>query len=125
LRHFERHFRRHCPAFRLSRRQSHSRSLKEKQPMQSILHAATPWGYCCQVIDNGEIVREYSAGNCGRDSQAVVAPGSPDTVQLAQLKRWAEQTARDIADEWAIPPDQIAYAPDLEAELRESSTPAH
>ncbi len=32
--------------------------------MQFVIYAATRCGYRVQVIDGGEIVHEYSAGNC-------------------------------------------------------------
>jgi len=42
--------------------------------MKTIIYAATRCGYCVQVIDGGEVVYEYAAGNCRTESQAVIAP---------------------------------------------------
>lgn len=85
--------------------------------MQSIIYAATRWGYSVQVIDGGRVVHEYTAGNCWKESQTVIAPSSPNAVNLRQLKRWAKQTAEEIAGERGI--SAVAYDPDLEAALKE------
>ena len=87
--------------------------------MRSVIYAATDCGYCVQVIDGGEIVHEYTAGNHQRESQTFVDRRSPQAVRLSQLKRWAKQTAREIAKERGIPADRITFDPDLEAQLKE------
>ncbi len=87
--------------------------------MQIVIYAATRLGYCVQVIDGGEIVHEYSAGNCGKESQTIVAPRSPNAVALSQLRRWAAQTARVIAKERGI--SQVQHDADLEADLKEQN----
>jgi hypothetical protein len=84
--------------------------------MPSVLYAATRYGYCVQVIDGGQIVDEYSAGNCWQESSSVIDPSCPHAVPVPQLKHWAKQTAREIARERKIPAKQIAYDPDLETE---------
>ena len=85
--------------------------------MPSVIYAATRWGYSVQVIDGGQAVYEYTAGNCWKESQTVIAPGSPNAVNLRQLKHWAKQTAGEIAGERGIA--AVAYDPDLEAALKE------
>jgi hypothetical protein len=87
--------------------------------MQSVIYAATRYGYGVQVIDGGEFVHEYTAGNCQQESQAVVALSSLNVVKLAQLRRWAKQTAGEIAQERNIPPCRVEYDAGLEATLRE------
>ena len=82
--------------------------------MQSVSYAATRYGYCVQVLDGGQVVHEYSAGNCWQESQTVIAPVSQNAVKLRQLKRWAKQTAGEIAKERGIPAKQIEYDLDLE-----------
>jgi hypothetical protein len=89
--------------------------------MRSIIYAATKIGYCVQVIENGEIVHEYAAGNHQNESQIVIDPQSPNAVKLTQLKRWARQTAKEIAAERGIPSDWVDYDSDLEAPLKEKS----
>lgn len=87
--------------------------------MQNVIYAATVFGYCVQVIDKGQIVHEYAAGNCWNESQAVNDPKSPGAARLSQIKRWAKQTAREIAKERGIPANRIEYDPDLETAIRE------
>jgi hypothetical protein len=84
--------------------------------MPTVLYAATKHGYCVQVIDGGQVVDEYTAGNCWQESQTVIDPSSPHAVPMPQLKHWARQTAREIARERGIPTKQIEYDPDLETE---------
>jgi hypothetical protein len=69
------------------------------------------------VIDDGTVIYEYTAGNCQIESKAVIDPGSPVAVSRSQLRRWAKETADQIAEERGIPTNQIEYDPDLEAEL--------
>jgi len=85
--------------------------------MQAVHYAATRLGYCVQVVDNGQIVDEFSTGNSRHDSQVVVDAGSPGAVSLRQLRRWAKQTAGEIAEERGI--ERVQYDPDLEADLNE------
>jgi len=85
--------------------------------MRSVIHAATDQGYCVQVIDGGEVVYEYTAGNHQKESQTFVDPRSPNAVTLRQLKRWAKQTAGEIAKERGIPAHRIGYDADLETQL--------
>jgi hypothetical protein len=87
--------------------------------MQFVIYAVTLYGYRVQVIEDGEIVHEYSAGNCVKESQTVIDPSSPNAVTLRQLNRWAKQTAGEIAKEHRIPADRISYDTDLEEQLRE------
>ena len=89
--------------------------------MQNVIYAATVLGYCIQVIDSGKIIHEYAAGNCWNESQTVIAPKSPGAAKLSQIKRWAVQTAKEIAKERGIPSKRIEYDPDLEASLNEQS----
>ena len=85
--------------------------------MQTVIYAATRYGYCVQVIDGGDIVYEYTAGNCQQESQTVIAPRSRNAVRLSQLKRWAKQTAGEIAKERGI--TRVEFDADLEATLKE------
>jgi len=85
--------------------------------MKSVIYAASDCGYCVQVIDGGQTIYEYTAGNHQGDSQTFVNPRSPNSVRLRQLKRWAKQTADQIAEERGIPANQIEYDPDLETQL--------
>lgn len=87
--------------------------------MQNVIYAATRYGYAVQVVDGSEVSYEYSAGNHRLDSQATTVPGSPNAVRMRQLRRWAKQTAGEIAKAQGIPAKQVEYDPDLEATLKE------
>ena len=87
--------------------------------MPSVIYAVTKLGYGVQVVDRGGIAFEYTAGNHRMESQTVVDPRSPNAVKLSQLRRWAKQTAGEIALARGIPASRIEYDPDLEATLKE------
>ena len=82
--------------------------------MRTIAFAATRYGYCVQVIDDGMVVYEYTAGNCQTESKAVIDPDSSVAVSRSQLRRWAKQTADQIAEERGVPLSRVEYDPDLE-----------
>jgi hypothetical protein len=87
--------------------------------MQNVIYAATTYGYAVQVLDGSEVSFEYSAGNHRLDSQATTVLGSPNAVRLRQLRRWARQTAGEIAKAQGIPVKQVEYDADLESTLKE------
>lgn len=89
--------------------------------MQSVSYAATRWGYAVQVIESGQIVYEYSGGNCWKESTTTIDPGLGHTVPLYRLKVWARQTASEIARERGIAPVHVWHDPDLEAQLQEEN----
>jgi len=96
------------------------RFLCNREPtMQSVIYAATRYGYAVQVANGGEIVHEYTAGNHRMESQTVTSPRSPNAVKLRQLRRWARQTANEIAQNQGVPADRVEYDTDLEATLKE------
>ena len=79
--------------------------------MQSVNYAATQYGYCVQVLDGGQVVHEYSAGNCWQESQTVIAPGSPNAVKLRQLKRWANRRRGRLPKSGASQPSRSNTTP--------------
>ena len=87
--------------------------------MQTVTYAATRYGYSVQVVDGGEIVHEYTAGNHQFESQVVTSPRSRNAVKLSQLRRWAKQTACEVATERGIPSNRVEYDANLEATLKE------
>ena len=93
--------------------------------MQTVIYAATKYGYAVQVVDGGEVVDEYTAGNHQLESQAVTTPRSRNSVKLSQLRRWAKQTAGEIAEKRGVPASQVEYDADLEAALKESEAEYH
>jgi hypothetical protein len=52
----------------------------------------------CIDMNDGHPVEDYVAGNGYGDSQAVVEPERG--VGLEQMREWAEQTAREMAEEY-------------------------
>ena len=85
--------------------------------MPNVIYAATRFGYCVQVIDGGDIVYEYTAGNHQGNRKPMWTLVRPNAVKPSQLRRWAKQTADQIAEERGIPVNQVEYDPDLEAQL--------
>jgi len=83
--------------------------------MRTVSYAATKYGYYVTVDDGGTPIFEYTAGNSQHDSQAFIAPGSPGAVGRSQLRRWAKQTAEEMAEELLA--NRVEYDPDLEANL--------
>lgn len=79
-----------------------------------VLWAATPFGYGVQLIEGGKIIDEYTAGNSPFDSTERLWPAHPDAVEPDELRRMAEQTAREMADG-----ADVDECEDLEAELLE------
>jgi hypothetical protein len=86
--------------------------------MAHVLYAATPQGYAVHVIEGGEVVETYAAGNSRHCSQTYCEPGGPHAIPAAQLRDAAEITAREIAAEYGS--DCVEYDDDLEAELVEN-----
>jgi hypothetical protein len=82
--------------------------------MQSVIYAATRYGYCVKVLDGGQVIHECSAGNCWKESPTVIDPTSPHAIRPYRLRAWAKSTAGQIAKERGIPPKQIEYDADLE-----------
>ena len=85
--------------------------------MQTVVYAATRYGYCVQVIDGEQVVYECSGGNCWKESPTIIDPGSPHAARRHLLRCWAKQTAGQIAKERGIPPKEIKYDADLESQF--------
>jgi hypothetical protein len=67
--------------------------------MRVVTWGATERQYRVECIDmaDGQPVEQYEAGNGYGDSQAYVEPERG--VGLDQMRAWAEQTAREMAEE--------------------------
>ena len=77
--------------------------------------AASARRYQVQVIDGGEIIEEYEAGNSGMCSQTYVAP--EDGVGVKNMREWAEITAKQMAGEHGS--DIVEHDVDLQTALDE------
>lgn len=75
-----------------------------------ITYTATPYGYEIFVSRGTRIIDDYSAGNCAHDSVQVVPLNDPSCLRLSELKKLARRTARDMADEYGISPDNIEFS---------------
>lgn len=86
-------------------------------PATTILWAATAHGYTVQTMRGSKIVDEYHAGNHAMDSQQYATIGSREAVPANRLRKMAERTANDIAEENGSA--EVEYDSDLESELFE------
>lgn len=60
-------------------------------------------GYDVRVYDSeSRIVHEYNAGNHARDSGGVVEKGDRDRLPKQTLRRFARQTAQEMAAEYGV-----------------------
>jgi predicted RNA-binding protein YlxR (DUF448 family) len=60
-------------------------------------------GYSVRVYDpESREVETYDAGNHRGDSQVWIDPDSPDALDAETLKRFARQTAEEMAGEYGI-----------------------
>jgi hypothetical protein len=68
-----------------------------------VCYSVSRAGYDVRVYDpDMNEVETYEAGNSRWDSQAYVEPRTPDALDLRTLKRFARQTAEEMADAWGI-----------------------
>lgn len=67
-----------------------------------VMWGATERRYEVYVMDNGtnENIEEYMAGNHIGSSQDYVDPSHPMALSLETMRRYAESTAREMAEEW-------------------------
>jgi hypothetical protein len=79
----------------------------------AVAYGANAQGYVVQTIQDGRVVDEYHAGNAVKESTTYVKPRSRYAVTLRQLRKWAKQTAGEIAAELGehVP---IEHDPDLD-----------
>lgn len=65
--------------------------------MRNVIYAVDEEGYTVAVLEEGKILHLYGATNNPLDSQGpVLAEGVP----LGTLRRWARETAEEMAREW-------------------------
>lgn len=64
-----------------------------------VVWGATERRYEVYVIEDGETVEEYSAGNHVGSSQDYTTPGSHYALSLSKMREYAASTAREMADE--------------------------
>lgn len=79
--------------------------------------AATADGYTVLTYVDGEVVDEYNAGNSPHESQTYVS--AERGVGLAQMRAWAEQTAKEKANALGVSHSQVEEDADLLESLKE------
>jgi hypothetical protein len=65
--------------------------------MAKLILSADAHGYSVRVLVHQQIVDEYVAGNCPRDSQVFLSPNDPDAVSEEELREYAQKTAHEMA----------------------------
>jgi hypothetical protein len=70
--------------------------------MKHVIYGVCERGYKVQVLDSGNVVAEYSAGNSAADSQCYVEPGTKGSLNLAALRYAVLVTAVQMAQEHGI-----------------------
>ena len=75
------------------------------------------YGYTIWHYDEkGQLVQDYQAGNCRYDSGQTLPPG-PDTVDLATMEEYCEQTGKEICAEHGGEWTGTQHDTDTEAEI--------
>jgi hypothetical protein len=75
---------------------------------KAIAWYANRYGYHIDVIVNGKIVSDYSAGNHPSDSEEFLEPSDPAAVPEPKLREFAVSTAQQLAEEFNVPLDCIS-----------------
>lgn len=86
---------------------------------RSITYGHCRWGYKVQVIADGEVIDEYSVGNCQQESTTVVRPGGPNAVPVRTLAKWSKQTALEMAKQLGLPEESVSHDPDIDRNLQD------
>ena len=83
------------------------------------LYRATKYGYTVWARhDSGKPMNTYKAGNYTLESSTVVSPKAQFAVPEQTLRKWAKQTALEMAHEHRTDPSRVI-------ELRPHETIAH
>jgi hypothetical protein len=78
--------------------------------MKAITWYANRYGYHIDVIINGKIAHDYSAGNHPYDSEEVLEPTDPIAIPEEQIRVFAVSTAKQLAEEFNVPVQDIEEA---------------
>lgn len=84
-----------------------------------ILWAAAPGGYRVQVVVDGKVVEDYSAGNCRFESQTYVPVGSANAWSVKEVRWGAKRTAEEFARQRNLPKSAICEDADLYEMLKD------
>lgn len=90
-------------------------------PAKSVAYGASRYGYKVTAYDaENRPVQEYEAGNSRFDSGAYVEPGKGSSLPLQTLRRYARQTAGDIAAALGVPAERIGEDKDAAPDFSEA-----
>lgn len=89
--------------------------LKPDKADAVVLYGVSVYGYVVQVVRDGVIdeSKTYTAGNAEGDSTLVVDCSSKSRVKVATLRKYAKQTALEIAAESGIDADCVGEDRDI------------
>lgn len=75
---------------------------------ETVGYTVTDYGYNVNVYDaDGQPVEQYSAGNHAGDSQVYVERGDPSRLPKHTLRRFAKQTAGEMAESHGLTADSV------------------
>lgn len=90
-------------------------------PAKSVAYGASRYGYKVTAYDaENRPVQEYEAGNSRLDSGAYVEPGKGSSLPLQTLRKYARQTAHEIAAELGVRPENVAEDTDEAPDFSEA-----
>lgn len=84
---------------------------KRKRELTHVLWAANALGYVVRLMSGSETVDEYAGGNSPHCSTTVL--DAEDGVGEATVRRWAEKTANEWAEENGLSAQWVAEDTDL------------
>lgn len=87
--------------------------VEKKLKPTHILYAADEDGYTVRVMEGNETVDEYNSGNNPFESTSWIDPADLDAVPVRTLRRYARETALDMAQEHGIPEKYVSENEDL------------
>jgi hypothetical protein len=86
-----------------------------------VLYDAGPESYTVRVMRGNDTIDEYNGGNSPYDSMSQFNRTDNDAIEYKRLLEFAEQTAKEYAQEYGIPENMIDHDEDLMAEERENA----
>lgn len=80
-----------------------------------------PDGYAVAVYDaESQPIKEYSAGNSYFCSQTYLPPRHPQALRRRTLRKFARQTANEMAAEFGLEKGRVFYSEDDEKDAAEN-----
>jgi len=99
--------------------QTLTRFAKQAAKATHVLYDAGPTSYSVRVMRGGDTIDEYNGGNSPYDSVSEFSRTENDVIEYKRLLEFAEQTAKEMAEQYGVPENMIDHDEDLMAEERE------